>query len=142
VSWQVELSVKTGERGNCRALTGEMVESTRSAPGVLSYERFVSVDGQVVYVYERCVDLSAAVEHLRMFGRKFRGCGPRPSFLWPITDIASGEGSRDCEDQFLQVDQNEGTGIRPVSLAGRLRGVLCQPIRCRCRPVTQSVGLG
>ena len=142
VSWQVELAVKPGELDNFRALTGEMVESTRSAPGVLNYERFVSVDGQVVHVYERCVDLSAAVEHLRMFGRKFRGCGPRPSFLWPITDIASGEGSRDCEDQFLQVDQNEGTGIRPVSLAGRLRGVLCQPIRCRCRPVTQSVGLG
>src|SRR5262249_51763792 len=54
-----------------RALTGEMVESTRGEPGVLSYERFVSADGQVVHIYERYVDSAAAVEHLCTFRRKF-----------------------------------------------------------------------
>jgi quinol monooxygenase YgiN len=73
VSWQVELAVKPGELDNFRALTAEMVESTRGEPGVLSYERFVSADGQTVHVYERYVDASAAVAHLRTFGRKFGG---------------------------------------------------------------------
>jgi len=71
VSWQVELAVKSGELDNFRVLTGEMVESTRGEPGVLSYERFVSADGRVVHVYERYVDSAAAVTHLRTFGRKF-----------------------------------------------------------------------
>jgi quinol monooxygenase YgiN len=71
VSWQVELAVKPGELDNFRALTEEMVESTRGEPGVLSYERFISADGQMVHVYERYVDSAAAVEHLRTFGRKF-----------------------------------------------------------------------
>ena len=31
-------------------------------------------------------------------------CGPCPSFLRPGADIASREGSGNCEDQFLQVD--------------------------------------
>jgi quinol monooxygenase YgiN len=71
VSWQVELAVKPGELDNFRALTEEMVEATRGEPGVLSYERFVREDGQVVHVYERYADSAAAVAHLRTFMRKF-----------------------------------------------------------------------
>ena len=37
---------------------------------VLSYERFVSVDGTVAHVYERYADSAAAVRHLRTFKRK------------------------------------------------------------------------
>ena len=73
VSWQVELAIKPGELDNFRALTEEMVESTRGEPGVLSYERFVSADGTVVLVYERYADSAVAVAHLRTFGRKFGG---------------------------------------------------------------------
>ena len=73
VSSQVELAVKPGALDNFRALTAEMVESTRGEPGVLNYERFVSADGQVVHVYERYADSAAAVAHLRTFGRKFGG---------------------------------------------------------------------
>ena len=73
VSWQVELAVRPGELDNFRALTEEMVESARDEPGVLSYERFVSEDGQVVHVYERYADSAAAVAHLRTFGRNFGG---------------------------------------------------------------------
>ena len=57
VSWQVELAVKPGELDNFRTLTEEMVESTRGEPGVLSYERFVSTDGQMVHVYETPLDV-------------------------------------------------------------------------------------
>ena len=71
VSWQVELAVKPGELENFRALTAEMVEFARSEPGVLIYERFVSADGEVVYVYERYADAAAAVAHLRTFAQKF-----------------------------------------------------------------------
>jgi quinol monooxygenase YgiN len=73
VSWWVELAVKPGELDNFRALTGEMVESTRGEPGVLSYERFVSDDGKVVHVYERYADSAAALAHLRAFEKKFGG---------------------------------------------------------------------
>jgi quinol monooxygenase YgiN len=73
VSWQVELAIKPGALDDFRALTAEMVESTRGEPGVLSYERFVSADGQVVHVYERYADSAAAVAHLRTFVRKFGG---------------------------------------------------------------------
>ena len=51
VSWLVELAIKPGQLDNFRALTGEMVESTRGEPGALSYERFVSDDGKVVQAY-------------------------------------------------------------------------------------------
>ena len=51
VAWQVELAVKPGALNNFRALTEEMVESTRGEPGVLCYERFVSADGTVVHIY-------------------------------------------------------------------------------------------
>ena len=71
VSWQVELAVKPGELDNFRTLTAEMVEFARSEPGVLIYERFVSADGKVVYVYERYTDAAAAVAHLRTFAQKF-----------------------------------------------------------------------
>ena len=71
VSWQVELAVKPGEFDNFRALTKEMVESTKGEPGVLIYERFVSKTGKVVYVYERYADSAAAVAHLVAFGELY-----------------------------------------------------------------------
>ena len=48
VSWLVKLVIKPGQLDNFRALTGEMVESSRREAGVLSYERFVSEDGKFV----------------------------------------------------------------------------------------------
>lgn len=71
VSWLVELAVKPGQLDNFRALTAEMVESTRGEHGVLSYQRFVSEDGRSVHVYERYADAAAAVAHLRAFDQKF-----------------------------------------------------------------------
>ncbi len=73
VSWQVELAVKPGKLEDFRALTREMVESTRGEPGVLIYERFVSEDGKVVHIYERYADSAAALAHLRMLGEQFAG---------------------------------------------------------------------
>jgi quinol monooxygenase YgiN len=73
ISWLVELTVKPGQLNNFRALTGEMVESTRGEPGVLSYERFVSHDGNFVHAHERYADSAAALAHLRTFEEKFGG---------------------------------------------------------------------
>jgi quinol monooxygenase YgiN len=72
VSWHVELSVNPGELANFRALTAEMVESTRVEGGVLIYERFISDDGKAVHVYERYANSAAALAHLRAFGKEFR----------------------------------------------------------------------
>jgi quinol monooxygenase YgiN len=71
VSWRVELAVKLGQLENFRALTAEMVESTRDDAGVLNYQRFVSEDGKVVHLYERYADSAAALAHLQAFGQKF-----------------------------------------------------------------------
>jgi len=66
-----ELVVKPGQLDNFRAPTAEMVESTRSEPDVLVYERFISDDGKDVHVYERYTDSESAVAHLHAFGEKF-----------------------------------------------------------------------
>ncbi len=71
VSWEVELAVKPGQLENFRVLTSEMVEHTRGEPGVLIYERFLSDDGTVVYVYERYADSASAISHLQGFGKIF-----------------------------------------------------------------------
>jgi quinol monooxygenase YgiN len=73
ISWHVELAVKPGQLANFRELTGEMVESTRAEPGVLSYQRFVSDDGHFVHAYERYANSTAAVAHLQKFGKQFSG---------------------------------------------------------------------
>jgi quinol monooxygenase YgiN len=71
ISWRVKLALKSGQLDNFQALTGEMVEFTRTEPGVLSYERFVSDDGNFVHVYERYADSYAAVAHLIEFRQRF-----------------------------------------------------------------------
>jgi len=71
IAWRVELAVRPGRLDDFRALTGEMVEFTRSEAGVLSYERFVTGDARVVHVYERYANSAAAVAHLRNFADKF-----------------------------------------------------------------------
>lgn len=71
ISWHVELRVKTGQLDALRALTIEMVESTKREPGALIYERYVSDDRQTVHVFERYLDANAAVMHLTAFGRTY-----------------------------------------------------------------------
>ena len=75
ISWQVELAVRPGELDNFRAITSEMVEYTKRESGVLIYERFMSDDGKVVYVYERYADSPSAISHLKafraIFGKRF-----------------------------------------------------------------------
>jgi quinol monooxygenase YgiN len=77
ISWRVVLVVKHGQINNFRALTEEMVESTRKEP--LIYERFVTDDDELVEVYEQYADSAAAVAHLQEFRQKF---GERFSRWW------------------------------------------------------------
>jgi quinol monooxygenase YgiN len=71
ISWHVELQVKPGQLDALRTLTSEMVESTKSEPGALVYERYLSDDRQTVHVFERYVDPNAAVAHLTAFGKLY-----------------------------------------------------------------------
>ena len=48
-----------------------MVESTRTEPGALIYERYISDDHQTVHVFERYLDSNAAVAHLTAFGKMY-----------------------------------------------------------------------
>lgn len=71
ISWHVELQVKPGQLEAFRAITREMVESTKSEPGALIYERYMGDDGDIVHVFERYVDPNAAVAHLTAFGKMY-----------------------------------------------------------------------
>ena len=73
ISWHVELQVKPGQLDALRALTSEMVESTKRERGALIYERFISDDSQIVHVFERYIDSTAAVTHLKAFGKMYGG---------------------------------------------------------------------
>ena len=62
ISWHVELAVKPGQLVNFRELTGEMVESTRAEPGVLSYQN------SLVTTAGSCMPMSA----MRIRPRRWR----------------------------------------------------------------------
>ena len=71
ISWHVELTVKSGELDNFRALTTQMVESTKREPGALIYERFLSDDARTAYIYERYADCAAAETQLLAFAKMY-----------------------------------------------------------------------
>jgi quinol monooxygenase YgiN len=71
ISWQVELSIAPERLDSFRALTNEMIQSTRLEDGVLVYERFLSEDGGRVFIYERYANCDAALSHLRSFQKRF-----------------------------------------------------------------------
>lgn len=71
ISWHTELQVKPGQLDALRALTSEMVNTTRVETGALIYERFISDDHQIIHVFERYIDSAAAVKHLIDFGRMY-----------------------------------------------------------------------
>ncbi len=71
ISWHAELQVKPGQWEALRALTAEMVESTKNEAGALIYERFLSEDRQTVHVFERYSDSAAAVAHLADFATRY-----------------------------------------------------------------------
>jgi len=84
ISWHVELQVKPGQLDAFRAITSEMVESTKSEPGALIYERYIGNDGDIVHVIERYADPNAAVAHLTafavMYGERFSAMVDRKRF--------------------------------------------------------------
>jgi len=71
VSWCVELAVRPGCLESFEKLTDEMVAATRAENGVLSYQRFISDDGQTIYAHERYESSKAAADHLRKFDAAF-----------------------------------------------------------------------
>ena len=71
VSWNLQLEVRDGGLDDARALMSEMVEATRSEPGAVGYEWFISADGAVCHINERYADSAAALEHLGAFGAQF-----------------------------------------------------------------------
>ena len=69
ISWQVVLRIGPGKLEGFRTLTAEMVEATKSEPGALVYERFISADRETVWIYERYRGLRSsrrALEEVRV----------------------------------------------------------------------------
>ena len=63
VSWVNELAVKDGRLETFKELMEEMVEGTRSEPGTLAYEWYISPDGRTIHVVETYADSAAVVAH-------------------------------------------------------------------------------
>lgn len=71
VSWSLHLTVRDNRLDDFRSLMEEMVESTRSEPGALIYEWFLSEDTKECHLHERYRDDEAVMVHLGNFGSKF-----------------------------------------------------------------------
>ncbi len=71
VSWNLQLSVRSGCLDDARGLMNEMVEATRDEEGTEGYEWFLSGDGMSCHICERYADSDAVMVHLGNFGSKF-----------------------------------------------------------------------
>jgi len=71
ISLDLQLSVRDGQLEPFRALMHEMVASTRTEPGALIYEWFLSADDTVCHIHERYTDSDVTLQHLTGFGAKF-----------------------------------------------------------------------
>ncbi len=71
VSWVLEVSIKSGQLDNFKALAEELVQSTRNEPNTLAYEWFLGEDNSNCHIYERYADSDATMTHLGTFGEKF-----------------------------------------------------------------------
>lgn len=63
VFFVLELEVKPGQAEGLRAVMREMLDLTRTEPGTLNYEWFLSDDGTSCHIYERYVDSEAVMAH-------------------------------------------------------------------------------
>ena len=71
VSWMVEVSIKSGQLDNFKALVEELVQWSQEDPKTLAYEWFLSEDNGSCHIYERYADSAATMTHLGTFGEKF-----------------------------------------------------------------------
>ena len=63
VFFVLELEIKPGQADDLRAVMREMVSLTRTEPGTLNYEWFLSDDGASCHIYERYADSGAVLAH-------------------------------------------------------------------------------
>lgn len=100
IGWCVELEIKPGLLDSFIELTAEMVEHTATEPGVLTYQRFVTTDNEIVHVVERYETSEAALTHLRAFqdkfARRFSGMVTRRRFAVYGTPTAELKTVLDC----------------------------------------------
>lgn len=74
IFWIVATKVKEGELENLKALKDEMTEYTKTnEPGALKYEWFISSDEKYCHLFENYSDSSAAVTHMKSFGKNYAG---------------------------------------------------------------------
>lgn len=74
IFWIVAAKVKEGELENLKVLKDEMTEYTKTnEPGALNYEWFFSSDEKFCHLFENYSDSSAAVAHMKSFGKNYAG---------------------------------------------------------------------
>ena len=74
IEWVLEMQVQQGQADDMQALLDEMVAATHAdEPGALTYEYYLSNDGETCTVLERYADNAAVLTHLENFGSKFAG---------------------------------------------------------------------
>ena len=71
IAWYVELTLNPDMLDDFISLTDEMIKYTAEESGVLVYERHLSKEKRIVYIYERYADSQSALSHLHNFSDKF-----------------------------------------------------------------------
>ena len=80
ISWLLVVAIQPGQFDNFRAVARDLIASTQSEPGTLSYEWNLSPDTTTCHIYERYRDSAALVAHVEGFGnfaeRFLQACKP------------------------------------------------------------------
>ena len=68
VYWVVTGTINPGQEAAFRAVSAQLVESTRAEPGALAYEWSIGPDGRTFHIFERYADSGAVVLHRERSG--------------------------------------------------------------------------
>jgi len=69
IHWVLEVTIFPGQLENFRAVAKDLISSSQSEPGTLSYEWSLNDDETVCHIYERYRDPAAMLTHVQGFGR-------------------------------------------------------------------------
>ena len=113
----VELEVNRGQTDDLRSVMQEMTNLTQTdEPGTLSYEWFLSDDGQACHIYERYANPEAALIHNKTFPKELFD---RSQAFRPIRLTAYGNVTAKIREKRIEPLRRAVPGISIAVLTSR-----------------------
>ncbi|HSM72742.1 MAG TPA: antibiotic biosynthesis monooxygenase [Anaerolineales bacterium] len=98
-----DMSIKSGEFENFKALVNEMVETTKAnEPNTMIYEFYINEDNKHCQTYERYVDSAALLTHIGNFGEKYA------ERLWAIAESKGFSVYGNLSDELFEITSRAG----------------------------------